>query len=124
VYGINTRHVMICTIAVLGGCTSLNDPVAIDWEHGAKRGTVIQLFDATTPKDRLPFCLTGLPATDIALNRYVEIDYRHVRHMFREVGALPANLQVKPGDVVEFYPGNCHQGSRSTISRLLPNDTK
>lgn len=113
------RFVTVAAL-LLGGCTSLKHPVPIDWEHGAKRGTITQIFDANTPTNQLPACLANLPASALASHRYAEIVYPHRRHSFREVGALPAGVDAKAGDQVEFYPKNCDNGTLSTIVRGLP----
>lgn len=105
---------------LLGGCTALNDSVSVDWEHGARRGTITQLFDASVPSDQLPACLAMFSATQIASHRYVRLQYRHRRHNFPEVGELPSGVDAKLGDQVEFFPKNCDAGTLSTITRRLP----
>lgn len=110
----------VLSVVLLGGCSTLIHPLAIDWEHGARRGTVVQVYDTSRPALPLPACLARLSATDLALHRYAEIDYRHVRHLYREVGELPAGMNAMPGDAVEFLPKNCENGTLSTVVRVLP----
>ena len=43
----------VLSMAFLGGCSTLTHPVAIDWEHGARRGTIVQIYDTSRPV--LPF---------------------------------------------------------------------
>lgn len=107
-------------VSVLAGCESFKQPLAIDWEHGARRGTIGQAYDAHTPVAQLPPCLANQSQSVIAAHRYVEVIHQHRRHQFSEVGELPAGLQVHVGDRVEFYPKSCDAGLLSTISRLLP----
>ena len=104
----------------LGGCASLGNPVAVDWEHGAKRGTIVHAFDASSPAGGLPVCLRKLTPAQIAAHRYVDVEHKHRRHMFHDVGELPPGLNAKPGDDVEFYPKDCDAGAISVITRVLP----
>jgi hypothetical protein len=113
--------VLLPVFSVLGGCASLKHPVEIDWEHSAKRGAIMQIYDANTPVTQLPACLAKLPAGEIARHRYAEIRYLHRRTHFHEVGDLPAGVNAKGGDMVEFYPKSCDDGSLATISRVLPS---
>lgn len=117
----NALQFLVAVVAtlLLGGCASLKHPVPIDWEHGAKRGTITQIFDANTSADRLPACLAVFSTAQVAAHRYVELEYAHRRHSFREVGELPADIIATTGDQVEFYPKNCDAGTLSTISRRL-----
>lgn len=115
------RGVLLTAVLLLGGCTSLYHPVAIDWEHGTRRGTVTRLYGAASSVGDLPPCLATLSATDLRRQQYVEIDYRHVRHMFREIAPMPDGMTLSPGDTVEFKPGNCHNGVLSTMLRVLPD---
>lgn len=113
-------HPLILGALSLAGCASLQHPVAIDWQHGAKRGTVTRTFDASTPVNLLPVCLRALPSAELATHRYVEVEAIHRRHAYRDVGELPPNVFAGLGDAVEIYPKNCEAGSLSTISRRLP----
>lgn len=116
----NPVQLLVVIPVLLGACTSLQHPVQIDWEHGAKRGTIKQVFDASTPASQLPTCLAMFSTAQIAAHRYVELEYLHRRHNFREVGDLPAGVTAITGDQVEFYPKNCDSGTLSTITRRLP----
>lgn len=107
-------------VSLLAGCASLKHPVAVDWQNGAKRGTVTRTFDASTPVELLPACLKSLPRDELAAHRYVEVEAMHRRHAYRDAGQLPAGVIAGPGDAVEIYTKNCQAGSLSTISRLLP----
>lgn len=116
------RYRLQCLVVTLliGGCASLNDSVSVDWEHGAKRGTITQVFDASMPAGQLPACLAMFSTAHIASHRYVRLQYRHRRHNFPEVAELPPGVDAKIGDQVEFYPKNCDAGTLSTITRRLP----
>ena len=114
------RPILLCAI-FLAGCTSLQHPVPVDWEHGGKRGTVTRTFDATTPAEQLPPCLKALPVGELAAHRYVEVEAMHRRHVYRDAGALPDGMSAAPGDTVEIYTKNCSEGSLSRISRRLPS---
>ena len=111
--------IMLC-LSVLAGCASLQHPIAVDWENGARRGRVTRSFDASTPADQLPQCLQALPSTELTAHRYVEVEAKHRRHLYRDAGALPDGMRATVGDMVEFYPKNCDAGSLSRITRLLP----
>ena len=113
-------HPIILGVALLAGCSSLQHPVAVDWQNGARRGTVTRTFDASTPVALLPVCLRSLPSAELAAHRYVEVEAMHRRHAYRDVGQLPPNVFAGLGDAVEIYTKNCEAGSLSTISRLLP----
>ncbi|MBC7415159.1 MAG: hypothetical protein H7327_09525 [Herminiimonas sp.] len=116
----NYIQAAVLVMMFLSGCASLKHPVAIDWEHGAKRGTITQVFDATTPAENLPACLARFSGDQLAAHRYVELAYPHRRHHFREVGELPADVNATVGDQVEVYPKDCDAGVLSTILRRLP----
>jgi hypothetical protein len=110
----------LCAAILVSGCAGLSNDVQIDWEHGARRGTVMRVIDAAIGPDQRPACLAQVAVASLEQRQYVELRYQHRRHFFLEAGALPAGMQAKPGDVVEFYPKNCDAGMLSTITRVLP----
>lgn len=116
----NYIQAAVFVMMFLSGCASLKHPVAIDWENGARRGTITQVFEATTAVENLPACLARFSSEQLSAHRYVELAYPHRRHHFREVGELPAGVNAALGNQVEFYPKDCDAGVLSTISRLLP----
>ena len=105
---------------LLGGCASMERPASIDWQHGAKLGTITKIFGASTPANELPACIAMFSGAQLEAHRFVEIKYPHRRHHFREVGELPLDVVAGAGDSVEFYPQNCDTGTLSKISRRLP----
>jgi hypothetical protein len=115
-----TPPCMLGAAILLSGCAGLANETKIDWEHGARRGTVTRVFDATTGADQRPACLAQVSADMLSQRQYVELRYQHRRHYFLEAGALPAGVRVNPGDVVEFYPKDCDAGVLSILIRVLP----
>ena len=116
-----TPRFAIGVFFVLAGTTSViaDSLPIIDLLHGAKRGTIIQVYDVSAAATTLPPCLASLSQTDRANRTFAEIEYRHIRHMFREVGELPAGFPKTPGTEVEIYPKDCDLGTISRVTRLL-----
>lgn len=104
---------------LLSSCAGLANETQIDWEHGARRGTVTRIFDTTIGADQRPACMTQVSTVMLEQRQFVELRYKHRRHFFLEAGALPAGVQAKPGDVVEFYPKDCDAGALSIVTRVL-----
>jgi len=104
----------------LAGCAAYSG-TPVDWQHGAKRGTVAEFYDASTPRERIPACLAGMTPADLAQHHYVRLSYHHVRVMHTEVAELPPGVSVQMGETVELWPADCATGALSHITRVMPS---
>ena len=86
---------VIAATALLGRSASRKYPLPIDWEHGAKRGSVPYVFDASTSRDQLPACFAGLASDQIAARRYVQVKYHHRLHFLNDAEELPTIVQCR-----------------------------
>lgn len=77
-------------------------------------------FVSTEASAELPKCLSVLPAEELRNKRFVKLHYRHVRVMINEVAALPPDIDVAKGDMVEVVPHDCDNGQLTIITRKLP----
>jgi hypothetical protein len=112
-----TTPVLACWLGVvLGGCATERG-APLDWEHGARRASVVERYDAGTPRERLPACLAALPPAE--LSRYARLRYRDGRLLLSAVAELPAD-GAAAGAMVELYPQDCAQGRLARIGRILP----
>ena len=116
--GVSTKCISLWIAIFLTGCAA--DRSEVNWPHGTKRAVVTQVYSADTPREDLPPCVAKLPASELALHRFAQVEYRHVRHLFREVGELPAGSSVQVGDQIELYPKDCDNKILSIITRVLP----
>ncbi|MFS2136275.1 hypothetical protein [Duganella sp. Dugasp56] len=105
--------------SILAGC-AVYSHAPVDWQRGAKRGWVVEFYDANTPPERIPACLAAMSPADLAQHHYVRLRYHHVRVMHTEVAELPPGVSVQMGEMVELWPADCAQGALSHITRVLP----
>lgn len=92
----------------------------INWQQGAKLGTIVLFYTAETPAKDLPECLSHLSKEELATKHYVKVSYHHVRLTHHEVAELPKELlHVKLEDHVEIWPENCSNGKLSRVSQVF-----
>lgn len=91
----------------------------VDWAHGAKRGTIIKNYSSGAEASTLPVCVAKLSADERLARHFAEIEYRHGRTLFREVGEIPEDVPTQVGNEVEIYPKDCERGTISRVTRLL-----
>ena len=115
---VHTALALLICSAVAGCAAYPGAPV--DWQHGAKRGTVAEIYDANTPPERIPACLAGSSPADLTQHHYVRLSYHHVRAMHTEVAELPPGVSVQMGEMVELWPADCAKGALSRITRVMP----
>ncbi len=108
----------LLSASLLSSCAS-DTPASVDWQHGAKHGEIAGFYGPDTPRDSLPACLAQLPAEQLTRQRYVKINYHHVRRMLIEVAPLPDGQQAAIGDKVELWPEDCSLGKLSRITQFL-----
>lgn len=112
-------YAMAAVLLVLAGCAIEPTLGMVDWQHGARRGEVASSYSPDLSAAQLPKCLADLPRDQYMANRYVKIQYRHVRLMRSAVAPVPPALDIKDGDVVELWPADCAAGSIARITRIL-----
>ncbi|HTD02231.1 hypothetical protein [Undibacterium sp.] len=100
--------------------TTAADRPQVNWQEGAKLGTIEYIYDAETPEKDLPDCLATLPKKELSSRHFVKVWYRHVRLMRHEVAELPDDLlHAKVDDHVEIWPADCSRGKLSRISKVF-----
>lgn len=87
--------------------------------HGAKRRTIVKLFDAGTEVSAPPVCINKLPAQERIEERFAEIEYRHGRSFFCDVGELASEIPNQIGARVEINTRDCERGNLSRVTRVL-----
>lgn len=103
----------------LAGCASDRTFGVVDWQHGARRGAVSAVYGADIAPAQRPACLAALSPDQYAKERFVLVRYQQVRLTRTAVAAVPPNLALKRGDVVELWPADGSAGGMSRISRVL-----
>ena len=112
-------------ILYLHGCANLSsENPGVDWQHGAKRGTVSQIFTADSPVEGLPSCLAGLPKPLRQGRQFAHIEYRHIRHLFATLAEIPRGSVVKVGQQIEVWPVDCTAERFARIGKTFPAGTQ
>lgn len=107
-----------CTLmTVLVGCAGV--PV-VDWEHGARRGKIIELIDNDMPAASLPLCLAALAPEALAGRHFVKVQRFRLRAVRTEIAELADGVPARVGMAVELYPGDCAAGKPGRVLRALP----
>ncbi len=92
----------------------------IDWQRGAKLGTIALFYTAETPVKDLPECLAALSKEELMAKHFVKVWYHHVRLIRNEVAELPSSMpEAKLADQVEIWPADCSKGKLSRISQVF-----
>jgi len=107
-------------LVLLSGCAIGIGHADIDWQHGARRGWVVNSYSPALVASMRPPCLANLPADEYSTRRFVQVRYFHVRVMYYDVAELPAGLDLKEGDRVELWPADCAAGQISRIGQVFP----
>lgn len=122
-----TRQLMLTCVNTLALCalftpfhTALAEQHAINWQVGAKLGTIALFYSNETPAKDLPECLSLLSKEELATKHYVKVWYHHGRLIQNEVAELPSDLlHAKLEDHVEIWPADCSKGKLSRISQVF-----
>jgi hypothetical protein len=91
-----------------------NGPV--DWDHGARRGRVLETLDAGAAAFLVQACAPGTALQA----RYAKVRYRGSRLHHTVVATLPDGVDVGTGDEVELWPARCDEGRLARVERVLP----
>lgn len=97
---------------------------SIDWQNGAKRGWIVEIYQSDSQSEKLPECLQAIPESERMNRHFVKVQYRHVRLMRVAIAELPKELQAKIDDQVELWPEDCSRGKLSRISKLLSSNNQ
>ena len=103
---------ILCT-----ACAPLDSDL-VDWDHGARAGTVLELLTPQAAKALLASCWPGNAALPEG-REYIRVRYRAVRLHHKVVASAPADLRLRPGDRVELWPGDCEAGQITRVGRVL-----
>ncbi|GAC1417264.1 MAG: hypothetical protein NVSMB6_19500 [Burkholderiaceae bacterium] len=109
---------LTCFVAAhgLAACAGLPP---VDWEHGAKRGEIVEVINGDAPAAALLPCLAALPASERAGRQFVKVHRFARRYMAVEIADVAAGVPMVPGTPVEVYPGDCAGGKLSHVTRVL-----
>jgi len=100
---------------LLASCAQPLGHGPVDWDHGARRGRVLELLDAGAAADAVHACVAAAPVQ----GRYARVRYRgtHLHHTV--VAALPDGIDALPGAEVELWPAHCADGHVARVERVL-----
>jgi hypothetical protein len=107
--------VALSLISLLSSCAQPLGNGPVDWDHGARRGRVLDTLDADAAAPAVRDC-TGAAAQ----GRYARVRYRGSRLHHTVVAALPDGVDVRTGDEVELWPAACAEGRLARVERVLP----
>lgn len=103
-------------VAYLAGCAGV--PL-IDWEHGARRGEIVEQINMDTPLANLPPCLATLSAAERAGRSFVKVQRFQRRFMAVEIAEVAKGVSTMPGTQVEIFPADCDAGKLARVTRAL-----
>lgn len=103
----------------LAACAQPPGVAPADWEHGARRGRVVEAVDPAQVRALLPSCLQALPAGELAAHSFVRVRYWHGRRPYVEVAEAPLGVAMRAGDEVELWPEACDQARPARVARML-----
>ena len=112
--------VTVTMLASLAGCATGGDELRA---NGARRGTIVQLYNAQTTRTDLPECVAALPPAELTRRHFVRVDYKHVRHLFSTVAEVADGVDLRTGQQVEVWLDDCAQGRFGRIGRILDGTT-
>jgi len=108
---------MICVALLMTSCATTSPDLAVDSQHGAKLGWIVNFYIPDPSGMNLPDCLAKLTKQEIASKHFATVKYHHVRQMYTTIAELPATMPANINDEVEFWPGDCSLGKIARISR-------
>jgi len=106
---------ILALLPLLSSCAQPLGNGPVDWDHGARRGRVLETLDAGTAAAAVQAC-TGAGAQ----GRFAKVRYRGSRLHHTVVAALPDDVDVRSGDEVELRPAACAEGRLARVERVLP----
>lgn len=103
-------------IILLSSCAQPLGNGPVQWDHGARRGRVLETLDADAASAALQACVAGT----VAQGHYAKVRYRGSRLHHTVVAALPDGVDAHTGDEVELWPAHCADGQLARVERVLP----
>ncbi len=111
-------RIATCVVALI--LTACGGVPLVDWEHGAKRGEIVERVNSEVTQSSLPPCIAILPASARRGHTFVKV-YRYLRRFISiEYAELPPGVSAAVGTQVEIYPAECNDGKLARIARQLP----
>ncbi|WP_075794766.1 hypothetical protein [Massilia putida] len=101
---------------LLSSCAQPLGNGPVDWDHGARRGRVLEMLDAGAAASLVQACVPGTALQE----RYAKVRYRGARLHHTVVATLPDGVAVGTGDEVELRPARCDEGRLARVERVLP----
>lgn len=112
---IPARLAGLSLILLLSSCAQPLGKGPVDWDHGARRGRVLETLDAAAAAPSVQSCAPGTAAQGV----YAKVRYRGARLHHTVVAILPAGVDVRTGDEVELWPADCAAGRLARVERVL-----
>lgn len=118
------RRVMAAPIIVsvvcilLSSCAQPLGKGTVDWDHGARRGHVLEVLSPDAARSVVQACTAQADGVD-APQRFAKVRYRGTRLHHTVVAALPSNVEAHVGDEVELWPANCAEKRMARVERVL-----
>lgn len=110
---------MLSVIGSILLLTNYAHSAEVNWEQGARRAWVLQVYESKPAHEITLTCFENLTEEDFKNRHFVKVHYRHIRRFIDTVAEAPQEMHVKPGDEVEFIPEKCMEGKISTIIQIL-----
>lgn len=107
---------VVCIL--LSSCAQPLGRGTVDWDHGARRGHVLEVLSADAASSIVQACTAQVGGAD-ALQHFVKVRYRGTRLHHTVVAALPSNVEAHVGDEVELWPANCSEKRMARVERVL-----
>jgi hypothetical protein len=107
---------VVCIL--LSSCAQPLGKGPVDWEHGARRGRVLELLTPDAAWSVVQACAPQADGAD-APQRFAKVRYRGTRLHHTVVAALPGNVEAHVGDEVELWPANCSEKRMARVERVL-----
>jgi hypothetical protein len=107
---------VVCIL--LSSCAQPLGKGPVDWDHGFRRGHVLEVLTADAAWSMLQDCIAQADGVDVP-QHFVKVRYRGTRLHHTVVAALPSNLEAHVGDEVELLPAKCSEKRMARVERLL-----
>lgn len=107
---------VVCIL--LSSCAQPLGKGAVDWDHGARRGRVLEVLTADAASSIVQACTAQADGAEPP-QRFAKVRYRGTRLHHTVVAALPSNVEAHVGDEVELWPADCAEKRMARVERVL-----
>lgn len=107
---------VVCSL--LSSCAQPLGKGTVDWDHGARRGHVLEVLTADAALSAVQACTAPVDGADTP-RRFAKVRYRGTRQHHTVVATLPDNVDAHMGDEVELWPADCSEKRMARVERVL-----